>query len=147
MARKSRKENAAAVVAATEKSGYRTAIYVRLSHEDERKIESESVENQIAFLKDFIGKDESLTLLAVYADRNVSGTKFDRPQFNQMITDIRSGDINCVVVKDLSRLGRNYLEAGDYTGGKESCTDCKGTECRGCLGSERLLAGKRCDPY
>jgi DNA invertase Pin-like site-specific DNA recombinase len=114
MARKSRKENAAAVATATEKSGYRTAIYVRLSREDERKIESDTVENQIEFLQDFVEKDDSLILSGLYVDRHFTGTKFDRPEFNRMIADVKSGSINCVVVKDLSRLGRNYLEAGDY---------------------------------
>lgn len=114
MARKSRKESAVAAPQAAEVKGYKTAIYVRLSREDERKIESESVENQMEFLKDYVAKDASLLLTDVYVDRHVTGTKFDRPEFNRMITDIRSGRINCVVVKDLSRLGRNYLEAGDY---------------------------------
>lgn len=114
MARKSRKESAAAVSQAAEVKGYKTAVYVRLSREDERKIESESVENQLEFLKDYVVKDSSLVLIDEYVDRHVTGTKFDRPEFNRMIEDIRSGRINCVVVKDLSRLGRNYLEAGDY---------------------------------
>ena len=113
MARKSRKETAA-VQAQPEVKGYKTAVYVRLSREDERKIESESVENQLAFLKDYVSADDSLVFTDEYVDRAVTGTKFDRPEFNRMITDIRSGRINCVVVKDLSRLGRNYLEAGDY---------------------------------
>ena len=113
MARKSRK---VAVVEkqAVEIKGYKTAIYVRLSREDERKVESESVENQIKFLKDYVGRNASLVLTDEYIDRDVTGTKFDRPEFNRMIADVRSGKINCVVVKDLSRLGRNYLEAGDY---------------------------------
>ena len=114
MARKSRKESAAVTSAAAEVKGYKTAIYVRLSREDERKIASESVENQLEFLKDFVSKDSSLVLVGEYVDRHVTGTKFDRPEFNRMIADIRSGKIDCVVVKDLSRLGRNYLEAGDY---------------------------------
>ena len=114
MARKSRKENAVAVVAAKEEHGYKTAIYVRLSREDERKIESDTVENQLALLRDYVDKDSSLSLKGEYVDRHVTGTKFDRPEFNRMIADIRAGKINCVVVKDLSRLGRNYLEAGDY---------------------------------
>ena len=113
MARKSRKETVA-VHASSDVRIYKTAIYVRLSREDERKIESESVENQTAFLKDFVEKDPSLTLVDEYVDRHVTGTKFDRPEFNRMIEDIRGGRINCVAVKDLSRLGRNYLEAGDY---------------------------------
>lgn len=114
MARKSRKESAAVTPAAEEFKGYKTAIYVRLSREDERKIASESVENQMELLKDFVEKDSSLVLTGEYVDRHVTGTKFDRPEFNRMIADIRSGKIDCVVVKDLSRLGRNYLEAGDY---------------------------------
>ena len=113
MARKSRKESEV-VAASAEVKGYKTAIYVRLSREDERKVESETVENQIEFLKDYVGKDASLVLMDEYVDRHFTGTKFDRPEFNRMIADVRSGRINCVVVKDLSRLGRNYLEAGDY---------------------------------
>ena len=114
MARKSRKENAVSVVTAKEEHGYKTAIYVRLSREDERKIESDTVENQLALLRDYVDKDDSLFLKGEYVDRHVTGTKFDRPEFNRMIADIRAGKITCVVVKDLSRLGRNYLEAGDY---------------------------------
>ena len=114
MARKSRKENAVSVVAAKEEHGYKTAIYVRLSREDERKIESDTVENQLALLRDYVDKESSLSLKGEYVDRHVTGTKFDRPEFNRMIADIRAGKITCVVVKDLSRLGRNYLEAGDY---------------------------------
>lgn len=114
MARRSRKESAAAVSQTVEIKGYKTAIYVRLSYEDERKIEQESVENQIAFLKAFVEKKDDLLLTCCYVDRGVSGTKFDRPEFNKMISDMRAGQISCIVVKDLSRLGRNYLEAGDY---------------------------------
>lgn len=114
MARKSRKELSSIMPQVPEAKEYRTAVYVRLSREDERKIESESVENQLEFLKNFVGKDSSLVLVDKYIDRHVTGTKFDRPEFNRMIADARSGRINCVVVKDLSRLGRNYLEAGDY---------------------------------
>lgn len=112
MARTSRR---AAVKAETaEVKGYKTGIYVRLSREDERKVESETVGNQIEFLKDFVNRDPSLVPMDEYVDRHFTGTKFDRPEFNRMIEDVRSGRINCVVVKDLSRLGRNYLEAGDY---------------------------------
>ena len=113
MARKSRKEAACATVP-TEDSGYRAGIYVRLSREDGRKVESGSVENQIEFLTDFVDKEESLQLTDTYVDRHITGTRFDRPEFNRLMADVRSGRVNCVVVKDLSRLGRNYLEAGDY---------------------------------
>ena len=115
MARKSRKTN---VVAPAETScvtkTYRTAIYVRLSYEDERKIEQESVENQVAFLKAFVDGAADLTLMDKYIDRGVSGAYFDRPDFNRMMNDMKAGKLDCIVVKDLSRLGRNYLEAGDY---------------------------------
>ena len=115
MARKSRKVTTqAAESGATEVMGYKTAVYVRLSYEDERKIEQESVDNQKAFLMDFLSKNKDLTFVDTYIDRGVTGTKFDRPQFNRMIADMRAGKINCIVVKDLSRLGRNYLESGDY---------------------------------
>ena len=113
MARKSRKATNNAVVTVAE-TKYKTAIYVRLSYEDERKIEQESVDNQKAFLMDYITQKDDLTLVATYIDRGVTGTKFDRPEFNKMIADMRAGKINCIVVKDLSRLGRNYLESGDY---------------------------------
>jgi len=117
MARKSRKESAKAVAASAPVAGmkvYRTAVYVRLSREDERKIESDTVENQRALLEGFVDGEPLLELADVYVDRHVSGTKFDRPEFNRMIADMRAGRIDCIVVKDLSRLGRNYLEAGDY---------------------------------
>ena len=117
MARKSRKESAMAVAASAPAVGmkvYRTAVYVRLSREDERKIESDTVENQRALLEGFVDGEPSLELADVYVDRHVSGTKFDRPEFNRMVADMRAGRIDCIVVKDLSRLGRNYLEAGDY---------------------------------
>ena len=114
MARKSRKAAKATEGVVDEVKGYKTAIYVRLSYEDERKIEQESVDNQKAFLMDFLSKNKELTLVDTYIDRGVTGTKFDRPEFNRMIADMRVGKINCIVVKDLSRLGRNYLESGDY---------------------------------
>lgn len=117
MARKSRKEIAKAVAASAPAAGmkvYRTAVYVRLSREDERKIESDTVENQKELLEGYVDGEPSLELAGVYVDRHVSGTKFDRPEFNRMVADMRTGRIDCIVVKDLSRLGRNYLEAGDY---------------------------------
>ena len=116
MARKSRKTNAveAPAKAAVAKDTYKTAIYIRLSVEDERKIESDSVENQRAFLADYVAKQDDLSLVGTYMDRGVTGTKFDRPEFNRLISDMRAGKITCIVVKDLSRLGRDYLEAGDY---------------------------------
>ncbi|MCM1296948.1 MAG: recombinase family protein [Muribaculaceae bacterium] len=116
MARKSRKKGAGAGAAAPAAGGkvWRAAVYVRLSREDERKVESDTVENQRAFLEDYVAGEPSLELAGVYVDRHVSGTRFDRPEFSRMISDMRAGKVGCIVVKDLSRLGRNYLEAGDY---------------------------------
>lgn len=113
MARKSRRKNAGAAPAAGGKV-WKTAVYVRLSREDERKVESDTVENQRALLEDYVAGDPSLELAGVYVDRHVTGTKFDRPEFNRMVADMRAGRVGCIVVKDLSRLGRNYLEAGNY---------------------------------
>lgn len=117
MARKSRKANASSVrnvrVVAVNKK-YRTVIYVRLSSEDERKILSESVENQIALLKDYVDSKDDLQLVGIYVDRGISGTKFNRPDFNQLVEDMRAGKFDCIVVKDLSRLGRDYIITGDY---------------------------------
>ncbi len=115
MARKSRRGNAGALApSAAGIRVYRTAVYVRLSREDGRKVESDTVENQRALLEDYVAGEPSLELVGVYVDRHVTGTKFDRPEFNRMVADMRAGRIDCIVVKDLSRLGRNYLEAGDY---------------------------------
>ena len=115
MARKSRRGNAGALApSAAGIRVYRTAVYVRLSREDGRKVESDTVENQRALLEDYVAGEPSLELAGVYVDRHVTGTKFDRPEFNRMVADMRAGRIDCIVVKDLSRLGRNYLEAGDY---------------------------------
>ena len=117
MARKSRKtsENISKseTIKKSEKT-YRTAIYVRLSVEDERKIECESVENQVKLLRDYVAGAPDLDEADLYVDRGITGTKFDRPEFNRMIADMRAGKLDCIAVKDLSRLGRNYLEAGNY---------------------------------
>ncbi len=93
---------------------YRTAAYVRLSVEDSGKPGGESLENQEAVLRSYIASQEELLLYKVYTDNGYTGTKFERPAFDRMMADMRAGVVNCIVVKDLSRLGRNYLEAGKY---------------------------------
>ncbi|MCD7882947.1 MAG: recombinase family protein [Lachnospiraceae bacterium] len=95
-------------------STYSTALYARLSVEDSGKEDGYSLENQISLLKGYIKSKEEFSLYNVYIDNGESGVRFDRPSFNQMIADMRAGKINCIIVKDLSRLGRNYLEAGNY---------------------------------
>lgn len=93
---------------------YKAVIYARLSSEDDRKIASHTVDNQIALLRDYVESKDDMELVECYCDRGFSGTKFDRPDFMRMIADMKLGKFNCIVVKDLSRLGRNYLEAGNY---------------------------------
>jgi len=93
---------------------WKTALYVRLSREDGDKPESESVNSQKAFLANFLLSHSDLEFYRLYVDDGWSGTNFERPQFKTMIEDIRAGAVNCVVVKDLSRFGRNYIEAGRY---------------------------------
>lgn len=96
---------------------YKVGIYIRLSKEDEEKekySESESIQNQRTLLMQYI-KENKLNFIAEYVDDGVSGTSFDRPAFNKMIEDIEQGKINMVITKDLSRLGRNYVQSGYYT--------------------------------
>lgn len=93
---------------------YGVAVYIRLSNEDDRKIASNTIENQLELLRDFVNSQNDLEIVEEYCDRGVTGTRFDRPEFTRMIQDMKLGKFNCIVVKDLSRLGRNYLEAGDY---------------------------------
>ena len=95
-------------------AGYSTAAYVRLSMEDSGKIDGYSLQNQEALLMEFINSHSDLHLHKMYVDNGFTGTQFERPAFEEMMQDMRDGIINCIVVKDLSRLGRNYLEAGNY---------------------------------
>ena len=94
--------------------GFRAAAYVRLSMEDSGKIDGYSLQNQKDLLMSFINDHNDLHLYKMYVDNGYTGTQFERPAFDEMMQDMKSGLINCIVVKDLSRLGRNYLEAGNY---------------------------------
>ncbi|MBD5584713.1 MAG: recombinase family protein [Clostridia bacterium] len=93
---------------------WRAGLYVRLSREDGDKPESESVSSQKALLQRFIEENPSIELADFYIDDGFSGTDFERPAFQRMTADAVSKKINCVIVKDLSRFGRNYVEAGRY---------------------------------
>lgn len=93
---------------------YQVGAYLRLSRDDERDGESLSIENQRSIVIDYITK-KGWALVDTYIDDGLTGTNFDRPQFQRMIDDVRNGRINCVVVKDLSRFGRNYIQIGEYT--------------------------------
>jgi len=93
---------------------FRTAIYLRLSLEDNGKKDGDSMENQQKMLLDYVVSRPYLMLVDTYMDNGYTGTDFSRPEFSRMMDDVKAGKINCIVVKDLSRLGRNYVEAGDY---------------------------------
>lgn len=93
---------------------YRAAVYARLSFESEANKERDTVETQIAYIRNFIDGQDDMVEAGVYADVSVTGTTFDRPEFDRMMQDIRAGKINTIITRDLSRLGRNYVEAGNY---------------------------------
>ena len=115
MARKSRKTTVAepAVIKGVDKV-YRAGLYARISVETERKREADTIGNQLQLLKDYVSEHSDLTVFDIYSDDDISGTDFIRPEFSRMMNDLRDGKIDCIIVKDLSRLGRNYLESGEY---------------------------------
>lgn len=93
---------------------YNTALYMRLSKDDELQGESGSIQTQRMMLRQY-ASEHGMCVVDEYIDDGWSGTNFDRPSFQRMIDDIEDGKINCVVTKDLSRLGRNYILTGQYT--------------------------------
>ena len=95
-------------------NSYNACIYARLSRDDGDKLESDSIINQKALIRDFLSKHPEIHAVSEKTDDGYSGVNFDRPAFQEMMDEIRSGKINCVVVKDLYRFGRNYIEAGNY---------------------------------
>ena len=116
MARKSRKvlqketQNYIPAAVSTEKK-LATAAYARLSVEKE---DDDSIHTQITLLKNYISEHSDLELSDTYIDNGFTGTRFDRPDFVRMMDDVRCGKIQCIVVKDLSRFGRDFLETGYY---------------------------------
>lgn len=90
-----------------------TALYCRLSLEDGKDNESMSISNQKLLLKDYAEKNGMFNC-EFYVDDGFTGRNFNRPAFQRMISDIEAGRISCVITKDLSRLGRNYIESGSY---------------------------------
>ena len=91
----------------------KTAIYMRLSRDDDKAGESMSIENQRIILLKFV-KEHGGIIIGEYADDGWSGTSFDRPEIKRMLADAQSGKIDTIVVKDLSRFGRNYIQVGQY---------------------------------
>ena len=93
---------------------FHVAEYIRLSRDDGDKIESDSISNQKKLLADYLKGRESLLIYDIYIDDGFSGTNYERPAFQRMIADIEGGKVNCVIVKDLSRFGRDYIDTGRY---------------------------------
>lgn len=98
---------------------YRAALYARLSKEDAvsgrgLRSESNSIRNQKQLMLDYVRRQDDIQVVSIREDDGYTGTDFDRPQFQHMLEDIRAGRVNCVIVKDLSRFGREYINAGRY---------------------------------
>ena len=94
---------------------YRTAIYCRLSREDGDKVESNSIASQRAICEDYIARHDDLEIVCEpFVDDGYSGVSFNRPNFKKLEDAIRKGAIDCIVVKDLSRFSRNYIDGGRY---------------------------------
>ena len=97
---------------------YDAALYLRLSKDDmeegDAKSESNSIANQRELLRSFVKSQPDIQIFDIYVDDGYSGGNFDRPEFKRMTTDIEAGKVNCVIVKDLSRFGREYIEAGRW---------------------------------
>ena len=111
-------EKKSGVIQLKEKRFY-AAMYLRLSRDDEdrdglTKSESNSIGSQRELIKSFLREQPDIELYDIYVDDGFSGSNFDRPEFKRMIGDIEAGRVNCVVVKDLSRFGRDYIESGRY---------------------------------
>lgn len=92
---------------------YNCALYCRLSKDDDLQGESNSITNQKEILKQY-AKENNLNIFDIYIDDGYSGTNFERPDFKRMIQDIKDKKVNMVIVKDSSRLGRDYIGFGEY---------------------------------
>lgn len=93
---------------------FNTALYVRLSVEDSGKKDKDSIETQKSLLMQYMADQSELKMHKIYCDNGRTGTNFERPAFQELMDDIRKGKVNCIVVKDLSRFGRNFAETGQY---------------------------------
>ena len=98
----------------TENRIYRAALYVRLSKEDGDKEESDSIVNQKDLIRSFLADKQDIRICAECVDDGYSGGNFQRPGFLEMLEDARKGVIDLILVKDLSRLGRDYVKVGRY---------------------------------
>ena len=97
-----------------ERNIWKVGIYCRLSSDDGYNAESDSITNQKEIIEYFLKKEENIEIIDYYQDDGYSGTTFNRPDFKRMFNALVNGDINTIIVKDLSRFGRNYIEVGNY---------------------------------
>ncbi len=93
---------------------YKAIDYLRLSKDDGDEAESNSIKNQRTLITDFVARHSDIKLVDEKVDDGYSGVTFDRPGFQEMMELVRAGKVNCVIVKDLSRFGRNFVESGKY---------------------------------
>ncbi len=93
---------------------WKIGIYCRLSSDDGDNAESDSITNQRELINYFLKKESNFKIIDYYVDDGYSGTSFNRPAFKRMVADLTNGIINTIIVKDLSRFGRNYIEVGNY---------------------------------
>lgn len=93
---------------------YKAAAYLRLSYTDDRSAESDSISTQRKLIQDFLVLHPDIELVSEQIDDGYSGILFNRPAFQAMLSDIKNGTVNCVIVKDLSRLGREHVDTSRY---------------------------------
>lgn len=116
-ARKSRRKNLLRetdAAGASDRKIYRAGGYARLSVEDGGNREADTMKNQEEIILKYIEAQPDMKFMGMYCDNGQTGTNFARPRFERLLQEVREGKINCIVVKDLSRFGRNYLETGNY---------------------------------
>ena len=89
-------------------------IYTRRSFDDNEDFESNTIINQKSLINNYISKESNMKIIDYYVDDGYTGTDFNRPAFQEMMNDIKEKRINTIIIKDLSRLGRNHLEVGRY---------------------------------
>ena len=113
MARKKRALHTAPLAEA-EQGIWDTALYGRLSVLDNGKADGDPIESQVALMEQYVSEHPELRIVERFLDNGYTGTNYDRPRFQAMMRAVKAGKINCIIVKDLSRLGRNYIETGNF---------------------------------
>ena len=115
---------------------FEATAYLRLSYTENHENESDSIANQKKLIEDYVKGHPDIELVSEKVDDGYSGILFDRPAFQEMMQDIMEGRVNCVIVKDLSRLGRDFVEVGRYTDVIFPSLGCRFVSVLDCLDSE-----------